>query len=299
MIALPAPAAEIVLFMQDGAPVSLRRYGNPGGPRILFTHGNGLACDLYWPLWSLLTDRFDLFMYDLRNHGRNPVGHLGRHDVPHFVRDMGEVADTIATRYGPKPLIGMFHSLSAVIALLSQQRSSRFAGLVLFDPPVCHLGQGDGYLSRVSRELSVRAGQRQSRFPGLDEFAESIRRAGVFRLVRPEVPDLFALTTLRPSGDGFELRCPPDFEAKAYEYFFEWTFETYDGINCPVQVIGSDPTVPYSFMPAMDFSSLVQVNYDYIPDSTHFLPLEYPAECIGIMLPFLESNGLLESSWGF
>ena len=154
MIALPAPAAEIVLFMQDGAPVSLRRYGNPGGPRILFTHGNGLACDLYWPLWSLLTDRFDLFMYDLRNHGRNPVGHLGRHDVPHFVRDMGEVADTIATRYGPKPLIGMFHSLSAVIALLSQQRSSRFAGLVLFDPPVCHLGQGDGYLSRVSRELS-------------------------------------------------------------------------------------------------------------------------------------------------
>ena len=198
MITLPAPSAETVVTMHDGASISLRRYGNPGGPRILFTHGNGLACDLYLPLWSLLTDRFDLFMYDLRNHGWNPVGHLGQHDVPHFVRDMGEVAETITTRYGPKPLIGMFHSLSAVIALLSQQQSSRFAGLVLFDPPVCHLGQGDGYLSRVSRELSGRAGQRQSRFPDLDEFAESIRRAGVFRLVRPEVPDLFALTG--PSG---------------------------------------------------------------------------------------------------
>ena len=54
--------------------------------------------------------------------------------------------------------------------------------------------------------------------------------------------------------------------------------------------------MPYSFMPAMDFSSLLQVNYDYIPDSTHFLPLENPAEFIGIMLPFLERNSLLESS---
>ena len=296
MIALPTPSAETVVTMQDGAPVGLRRYGNPSGPRILFTHGNGLACDLYLPLWSLLTGRFDVLMFDLRNHGWNPLGNLGQHDVPHFVRDLGEVVDTITARYGAKPLIGLFHSLSAVVGLLRQQQSSRFAGLVLFDPPICHLGQGDGYLSRVSQELSDRARQRQSWFPDLDEFAESVRRARVFRLLRPEVPDLFALATLRASGGGFELRCPPDFEAKVYEYFFEWTFDTYQGINCPVQVIGSDPTVPYSFMPAMDFSSLLQVNYDYIPDSTHFLPLEYPAECIGIMLPFLARSGLLESS---
>ena len=296
MIALPTPSAETVVTMQDGVPVGLRRYGNPSGPRILFTHGNGLACDLYLPLWSLLTGRFDVLMFDLRNHGWNPLGNLGQHDVPYFVRDLGEVVDTITARYGAKPLIGLFHSLSAVVGLLSQQQSSRFAGLVLFDPPICHLGQGDGYLSRVSQELSDRARQRQSWFPDLDEFAESVRRARVFRLLRPEVPDLFALATLRASGGGFELRCPPDFEAKVYEYFFEWTFDTYQGINCPVQVIGSDPTVPYSFMPAMDFSSLLQVNYDYIPDSTHFLPLEYPAECIGIMLPFLARSGLLESS---
>ena len=295
MIAIPTPSAEAVVTMHDGASVSLRRYGKPNGPRILFTHGNGLACDLYLPLWSLLIDRFDLFMYDLRNHGRNPVGDFGQHHVPSFVQDMAEVADTITTLYGSKPLIGLFHSLSAAVGLLSQQESSRFAGLVLFDPPICHLGQGDGYLSRVSRDLSDRARQRQSRFSDMGEYAESVRRARAFRLVRPEVPDLFALTTLRPSEGGFELCCPPDFEAKVYEYFFEWTFETYDGISCPVLVIGSDPTVPFSFMPAMDFSSLLQVNYDYIPDSTHFLPLEYPAECIGIMLPFLERSDLLEA----
>ena len=296
MIALPTPSAETVVTTRDGAPIGLRRYGNPNGPRILLTHGNGLACDLYLPLWSLLTGRFDLLMYDLRNHGWNPVGNLGQHDVPHFVRDPEEFVDTITARYGPKPLIGLFHSLSAVVGLLSRQRSSGYAGLVLFDPPICHLGQGDGYLSRVSRELSDRARQRQSWYPDLGEYAESVRRARVFRLVRPEVPDLFALTILRPSVGGFELLCPPDFEAKVYEYFFEGTFDTYQGINCPVQVIGSDPTAPYSFLPAMDFSSLLQVNYDYIPDFTHLLPLENPAEFIGIMLPFPERSGLLESS---
>ena len=296
MIALPDPSAETVVTTHDGKHIVVRRYGNPSGPRILFTHGNGLACDLYLPLWSLLTGRFDLLLYDLRNHGWNSVGNLGRHDVPHFVRDPEEFADTITARYGPKPLIGLFHSLSAVVGLLSRQRSSGYAGLVLFDPPICHLGQGDGYLSRVSRELFERARQQQSWYPDLGEYAESVRRARVFRLLRPEVPDLFALTILRPSVGGFELRCPPDLEAKVYEYFFEWTFDTYLGIDCPVLVIGSDPTVPYSFMPAMDFSSLLQVNYDYIPDSTHFLPLEYPTEFIGIMLPFLERGGLLESS---
>ncbi len=142
MIAIPAPAAEIVLSMQDGAPVSLRRHGNPSGPRMLLNHGNGLASDLYFPLWSRLIEQFDLFLYDLRNHGRNPVGYLGGHDVPHFVSDLGNVVSAIGARYGRKPLIGLFHSLSAAVALLCQQRASLFAALVLFDPP--HMPPGAG-----------------------------------------------------------------------------------------------------------------------------------------------------------
>ena len=60
--------------MADGASITLRRHGNPTGPRIMFSHGNGLATDLYYPMWRLLMDRFDLVLWDLRNHGWNPVG---------------------------------------------------------------------------------------------------------------------------------------------------------------------------------------------------------------------------------
>ena len=57
---IPAPSDTVKLRMADGAPVMLRRHGNPSGPRMLFSHGNALAADLYYPFWSSFTDRFDL-----------------------------------------------------------------------------------------------------------------------------------------------------------------------------------------------------------------------------------------------
>ena len=45
--------------MDDGVPIMLRRHGNPSGPRLVLSHGTGLAIDVYYPFWSLLADRFD------------------------------------------------------------------------------------------------------------------------------------------------------------------------------------------------------------------------------------------------
>ena len=70
--------------MDDGTVIMLRRHGNPDGPRIVLCHGNGLAIDLYYPFWSLLTDDFDLVVYDLRSHGWNVVSDLSKPHVPNF-----------------------------------------------------------------------------------------------------------------------------------------------------------------------------------------------------------------------
>ena len=37
--------------MLDGGVVTLRRHGNPNGPRLVLSHGNGLAVGLYYPFW--------------------------------------------------------------------------------------------------------------------------------------------------------------------------------------------------------------------------------------------------------
>ena len=188
----------------------------------------------------------------------------------------------------------MFHSVSAVVSLLHQQQAGGFASLVLFDPPVCHPGRSADYVFNACENMAIRTRNSRVNFVRRSDFAESVRETQAFWLVLPEVPDLLALTTLRPNGSGYELCCPPEYEAQIFEYLFAWPPETFDVEDCVVKVIGSDPSMPFSFMPAMDLSTLVQVNYDFVPDTTHLLPLEDPEACIGLMLPFLHQNGLLQ-----
>ncbi|MXX73118.1 MAG: alpha/beta fold hydrolase, partial [Gemmatimonadetes bacterium] len=136
MLDVPEPRAIAEVCMPDGTGIALRRHGNPDGPRLVLSHGNGLAIDLYYPFWSLLTDRFDLVLYDFRNHGWNVPGDPRSHNVATFVSDNDHVARGIDRHFGKKPWIGVFHSLSAVTALNQEPPGGGAAALVLFDPPI-------------------------------------------------------------------------------------------------------------------------------------------------------------------
>ena len=106
----------------------------------------------------------------------------------------------------------------------------------------------------------------------------------------PGVPELLAETTLRDSsdGDGYDLRCPREYEAKIMEYarIFAVLVELSE-LQCPVKVIGADPTLPYAYLPTFDFREMVSADYDFLPDATHFLQLDQPAKCVAAMQDFL------------
>jgi pimeloyl-ACP methyl ester carboxylesterase len=83
----------------------------------------------------LLADRFDLVLYDQRNHGQNPRYKPEAHDVPRFVRDMEEIFHAIRNRLGQAPSVGVFHSISGVTSIWhALQYGKRWDALVLFDP---------------------------------------------------------------------------------------------------------------------------------------------------------------------
>ena len=63
-------------------------------------------------------------------------------------------------------------------------------------------------------------------------------------------------------------------------------------LPCPTKVIGADPTVPYSYLPTIHLSEILTVDYDFIPETTHFLQLERPKECVAAVREFLELHGL-------
>ena len=88
-----------------------------------------------------------------------------------------------------------------------------------------------------------------------------------------------AETLLRPAddGEGYELRCPREHEAQIFEFLFGWSMQVDLGrVECPVKVIGSDPTMALSFMPSTDLAELSDLDYDFLPDATHFLQMEEP-----------------------
>ena len=277
--------------MGSGAVVVLRRHGNPDGARLILTHGNGLAIDLYYPFWSLLADQFDLIVHDLRNHGWNPVSPLEGHNMPALAGDHDRVLEAVGSHYGHKPVVGVFHSVAALAALMSPAKGEGYAGLVLFDPPLCKAGRSFHNFDEVAMRKAAQARRRTEHFASAHEFVELLSFAPTDRHLLPGIRALLAETTLRPraDADGYELRCPREFEAQIVEYASVFAVNiNFDAFRCPIKAIGADPTLPYSYLPSMDLSHILSVDYDFVPDATHFLQLEKPNECVAYMRGFLD-----------
>lgn len=289
---VPEPIAIREIQVDSGTTIYLRRHGNPEGPRLVMSHGNGLAVDLYYPFWASLLDDFDLVVYDLRNHGWNQVSSLDDHNIPTLITDHDRVQEAIGEHFGQKPQVGVFHSVSALISLLSPARGSYFSALVLYDPPICKPGRGLREFELASERAAGMARRRTGNFKKEQDLSELLPFFPPFQLFAAGVFELMARTTLRESedGTGYVLRCPPDYEAQMVDYAGIYAVAVdFDTLECPVKVIGADPTLPYSYLPTLDLSDILSVDYDFLPEASHFLQLEKPAECVAALRAFLSS----------
>lgn len=293
---IPKPHSIREVWIDDDTFTVLRRHGNPDGPRLVLSHGNGLAIDLYYPFWTLLIDEFDLFVFDLRNHGWNRVGDLQKHSIPTLVQDHDRILDAIDRHYGSKPKIGVFHSVSGLISLLSPSFGCEFSACVLFDPPLCKPDDDYEEFDAAVTRTAAMTRHRTPRFSSRHQFADLLRYLPVYQRAVPGVLELVARTTLRKceDGQGYELRCPREFEARIVDYARTFAvLVDFDRFRCPLKVIGADPTLPYSYLPTLDLSHILTVDYDFLPETTHLLQLEQPEECVSAMREFLESHSLI------
>ena len=293
---IPEPLSTHEVRMDDGAVVILRRHGNPDGPRLVLSHGNGLAIDLYYPFWSLLTGEFDLIIHDLRNHGWNPVSAQENHSIPTIASDHDRILEAIDLRYGKKPKTGVYHSVSAVTSLLSPTRCSGYVALVLFDPPLCKPGSTYWEFDEACTSRAGMIRGRVAQFQTREEFTDILSLLSPFYRAVPGVFDLVSRTTLRPSegGAGYELRCPAEYEAQIVHYASIFGVSVnFGALQCPVKIIGADPTLPYSYLPTFDLKDLLGLDYDFLPEATHLMQLEKPEECVATMREFLEQAGAI------
>ena len=290
---IPEPISVCEARLDDDSVTTVRQHGNPSGPRLVLSHGNGLAIDLYYPFWSLLAGDFELMVYDLRNHGWNQVGRRREHNIPTLIHDHDLILESIDRHYGSKPTVGVYHSLSTLVTILADTRP--YSALVLFDPPLCKPTANETEFDEAAERGAAMTKRRGYRFRTEEEFTELLSFLPGFARVLPGVRELMGRSTLRRSADGqeFELRCPREYEAQIMEYVRSFApLLDLTLLTCPTKIIGADPTVPFAYLPTFSLSHILSVDYDFLPDATHFLQLEQPKECVALMREFLDSTGL-------
>jgi pimeloyl-ACP methyl ester carboxylesterase len=210
---LPTPQTIVDLPLEGGAIARLRQHGNLTQPvRLLLSHGNGFAIDGYYPFWCHLLEQFDVVLFDHRNHGWNPPSDPVRHHYAQLARDLEVVAQGI-TGLGHKPTVGVFHSMSARVALKhAVEIGWCWAALVLFDPPNVPPQEHPLYnlMCLHGHQLAVWAQKRRNRFAEPGELAALFKRLRAHQGWVAGAHELMAQTLLRhddETGD-WQLICP-------------------------------------------------------------------------------------------
>ena len=158
-LVVPAARCSFDVELEDGAAIRVRRHGNPDGVRLTVTHGNGFAADVYLPFWQQLAPRYDLLVFDFRNHGQNIPVEPANHNYAQMSRDLERVLQAIDSQLGAKPTVGIFHSMSARTAMKHAiEIGWRWDGLVLFDPPnFLVLDEPTNHLDVATKEMLITA----------------------------------------------------------------------------------------------------------------------------------------------
>jgi len=292
---LPRPHATHDVVLDDGARIKLRRHGNPAGPRILLTHGNGFAANAYYPYWRHLLEKFDLIVFDFRNHGENIPVEPSNHNYAQLARDLERVVQGVRAAFGEKSTAAVFHSMSARTAMKhALEIGWRWTALVLFDPPdVPPTGHPNYPAMKMFEDKLVEwARNRRRHFASIDELTNEYLASRATRNWVPGAHALMARSVLRknPAGDGYVLVCAPENEAAIYgEALTLNLWPRADEFGGPVKLIGADPNMkggPATGPANQALGREGDYDYCFVEGTGHLLQIEKPEECIRLTLDF-------------
>lgn len=285
--------------LPDGAEILLRRTGRPDGARLFISHGNGFAIDGYRDFWEPLAARFDLVLFDMRNHGRNPPAGGDGHHYRQMARDLEAVAAAARAAFGEKKGVGVFHSMSARAALKQAVEGPRlWEALALYDPP--SVPPRAHPLYEAMRAFEIRlvsfALDRPERFASPDSLAAHFATSRAQSRWTPRSRVEMAHAILRPDGDEWTLRCPRELEAAIYLQALNLDlWPKASDAPLPVKIIGADPALEGTGPTGRANAALAAEGgfaYAAVPGTGHLLQIEEPDACRAALTGWLEGLGL-------
>jgi len=255
----------------------------PGAePTALFVHATGFHARCWDGVLRELPDVHALAL-DLRGHGRSE--RLPPYDWESFGEELAALARALELR----DVVGVGHSFGGyLVAYAAALEPGRFRSLVLvdpviLDPEVVKLRQGEGGGHPASEGVR----RRKNRFRSPEEMFERFRERPPYASWREDVLRDYCHHGVLPAadGEGYTLACPPDIEAEIYESGSgQHILPLLSRIQIPVTVLRAREREGISAVPNFALSptwpelaaQLPNARDVYLPERSHFLPMEVP-----------------------
>ena len=268
----PSPPVRSVAST-DGVTLALHDLGGDGPP-LLMCHPTGFLGMTWGPMAAELAGSAHCWALDFRGHGDSTPPASGDFAWRGMADDVLAVVDDL----GLAEIRAVGHSMGGTALLMAEQRRpGTFAGLWLFEPIVFPPLEGGGGrpnpMAAAARRRRARFADRAAAYanfsskPPLDSIAPAALRAYVDHGLRA-----------RSDGDGVELSCSPETEARVFENgMVHDTFARLGEVTCPVTVAaGGDADGPAQMAPVIA-GALPGGVFERHPTLTHFGPMEDPA----------------------
>jgi pimeloyl-ACP methyl ester carboxylesterase len=255
-------------------------------PDLAFLHAHGYPPECYSPLFERLSASYRVHAMPMRplNPGANP------RDLQNWRLLADDFQNYLATENLSRPLV-VGHSFGAVTALrLAIRQPGQIRALVLIDPVLFEphiilawkLIRALGLAYKL-HPLIPAALKRRRKFDDLEGTFERFRRYSVFRYFSDEALWAYLRGITQPAaGGGYELRYSPEWEARIYATGISSDMELWRGLKgfpVPTLVLRGAETDTFSASAGQRVERTnPAIRVETIPQSTHLLALERPAE---------------------
>ena len=269
---------------------------NHAGEPLHFLHANGYPPGCYKSFLELLQSHYQVFGLLLRPLWPNSDPN-GIQNWKPFSEDLLQFLASM-----PSPVIGVGHSIGAVVTLRAALRDpGKFRALILLDPVlvvpqfiytwslVRALGLGDRFHSLIPG-----AKRRRRTFDDLETLYRRYRNRSIFRFMSDENLRSYIEGITQPNGDGrYELVYSPEWEVQIYRTGL-YDLDIWRGLpalDVPTLFIRGGETDTFLERAAkLVIRKQPKARVVTLDKSTHLLPLERPREVFDIMQSFLNET---------
>lgn len=211
-------------------------------PALVMLHGVTRRWQTFLPMWSSLSQRWQLSAIDFRGHGLSDNMNRSYH-VCDYTED---VIAYIHTQFN-RPIVLYGHSLGAMVAAdVARTLGDRITAVILEDPPVHTIGEHIGQTPLLSFFQAMRALAGDSR--GIAEIARELGNAMIYdpiKETRTRLSDFRDAASLR-----FTASCLKRLDPSVLDPIVQGDWlENFDvecvfrGVQCPCLLIQADPAV--------------------------------------------------------